>query len=77
MDEHLAIDGGTPVRDKFLIFGSPDIREPEIQEVVDSLRGGWPGTGPRVARFEEDFRAYVGARTRSPSPPARPGSISR
>ncbi len=61
-DEKLAIDGGRPVRDSFLVFGSPDIREPEIQEVVDSLRCGWPGTGPRVARFEEDFRAYIGAK---------------
>jgi len=62
LNEKLAIDGGQPVREKFLIFGSPDIREPEIQEVVDALRGGWPGTGPRVARFEEEFRTYVGAR---------------
>ena len=60
--ERLAIDGGHPVREKFLIFGSPDIREPEIQEVVEALRGGWPGTGPRVARFEEAFRAYIGCR---------------
>jgi dTDP-4-amino-4,6-dideoxygalactose transaminase len=62
MMQKLAIDGGTPVRDEFLIFGSPDIREPEIEEVVDALRGGWPGTGPRVARFEEAFRSYVGAK---------------
>ncbi|MFB3910258.1 MAG: DegT/DnrJ/EryC1/StrS family aminotransferase [Candidatus Eisenbacteria bacterium] len=62
MNEKLAIEGGRPVRDEFLIFGSPDIREPEIAEVVEALRSGWPGTGPRVARFEEAFRAYVGAR---------------
>jgi dTDP-4-amino-4,6-dideoxygalactose transaminase len=58
----LAIDGGPPVRESFLIFGSPDIREPEIEEVVDSLRCGWPGTGPKVARFEEAFRDYIGAK---------------
>ena len=62
MDERLAIEGGRPVRGELLIFGSPDIREEEIQEVVESLRCGWPGTGPRVARFEEAFREYVGAR---------------
>ena len=62
MDEKLAIEGGSPVREKFLIFGNPDIREEEIQEVVETLRSGWPGTGPRVARFEEDFRGYVGAK---------------
>jgi len=62
VDERLAIDGGRPVRESFLIFGNPDIREPEIQEVVDALRSGWPGTGPRVARFEEEFRNYIGCR---------------
>jgi dTDP-4-amino-4,6-dideoxygalactose transaminase len=62
LDEKLAIEGGSPVREKFLIFGNPDIREEEIQEVVETLRSGWPGTGPRVARFEEDFRGYVGAK---------------
>ncbi len=61
MSDKLALDGGTPIRDSFLIFGSPDIREEEIAEVVDSLRCGWPGTGPRVARFEEEFRSYIGA----------------
>ena len=62
LKEALAVEGGSPVRDSFLIFGSPDIREPEIQEVVETLRSGWPGTGPRVARFEEEFRNYVGAK---------------
>jgi dTDP-4-amino-4,6-dideoxygalactose transaminase len=62
LKEALAIDGGRPVRDSFLIFGSPDIREEEIQEVVDTLRSGWPGTGPRVARFENAFRDYIGCK---------------
>lgn len=50
-----------PVRppDRFLVFGAPLIGEAEIEEVVDSLRGGWLGTGPKVARFERDFAAYV------------------
>ncbi len=51
----------TSGRDKFLVFGAPDIQEPEIEEVVDSLRSGWLGTGPKVERFENDFRAYKGA----------------
>lgn len=59
--EKLAMDGGTPVREDFLIFGSPDIREDEIGEVVATLRSGWVGTGPRVGRFEEAFRDYIGA----------------
>jgi len=52
-----------PVRDPddFLVFGSPLVGEAEVEEVVDSLRRGWPGTGPKAARFEEAFRAYKGA----------------
>ncbi|MBV9180550.1 MAG: DegT/DnrJ/EryC1/StrS family aminotransferase, partial [Acidobacteria bacterium] len=32
-----------------------------IDEVVGTLRSGWITTGPRTARFEEDFRRYVQA----------------
>jgi dTDP-4-amino-4,6-dideoxygalactose transaminase len=50
-----------PVRtkDRFLVFGSPAIEEAEIQEVVQVMRSGWLGTGPRVAQFERDFATYV------------------
>jgi dTDP-4-amino-4,6-dideoxygalactose transaminase len=51
-----------PVRDSYLIFGSPQILEPEIEEVLATLRSGWLGTGPRVASFEEKFGEYIGAR---------------
>lgn len=47
-----------PVRDTFLVFGAPQIAEAEIEEVVDSLRSGWLGTGPKVAQFEHDFAHY-------------------
>src|SRR5262245_56655313 len=50
------------VRKQFLVFGSPALGEAEIQEVVETLRSGWIGTGPRVGRFEEVFRQYIGAR---------------
>lgn len=52
-----------PVRpkEKFLVFGSPVIGEDEIDEVVASMKSGWLGTGPKVARFEEDFRNYKDA----------------
>lgn len=49
-------------RKNFLIFGSPLIEEPEIRDVVSSLRSGWLGTGPKVHRFEEQFKAYKGTR---------------
>jgi len=48
-------------RDKFLVFGAPAIEEAEISEVVATLKSGWLGTGPKVARFEEDFRNYKAA----------------
>jgi dTDP-4-amino-4,6-dideoxygalactose transaminase len=50
------------MRDDFLVFGSPLIGEAEIAEVVDSLRSGWIGTGPKVQRFERMLEAYIGAR---------------
>lgn len=45
-------------RDRFLVFGSPMIGEAEIDEVVSSLRSGWLGTGPKVERFENQFKIY-------------------
>lgn len=56
-----AVAGGRPVRQDYLVFGSPDIRQPEIDEVVATLKSGWIGTGPRTARFEEAFRRYTGS----------------
>jgi len=56
-----ACAGGRPVRREYLVFGSPDIREEDIAEVVAALRSGWIGTGPRTSAFEEAFRRYVGA----------------
>jgi dTDP-4-amino-4,6-dideoxygalactose transaminase len=49
-------------REQPIPFGSPSIGEAEIAEVVATLRSGWLTTGPRVARFEELFAAYVGTR---------------
>jgi dTDP-4-amino-4,6-dideoxygalactose transaminase len=48
------------MRGTFLVFGQPLIGEAEINEVLDSLRNAWLGTGPKVARFERDFAAYKG-----------------
>jgi dTDP-4-amino-4,6-dideoxygalactose transaminase len=46
----------------YIVFGSPLIGDDEIAEVVATLRSGWLGTGPKVRRFEEMFRDYVGAK---------------
>jgi len=58
-----AIAGGKPVREKnrYLVFGEPALGDAEIAEVVETLRSGWIGTGPRVARFARDFASYSGA----------------
>jgi dTDP-4-amino-4,6-dideoxygalactose transaminase len=56
----LAIDGGTPVRQEFLVFGQPVLGEEEINEVVATLRSRWIGTGPKTLQFERDFAAYTG-----------------
>jgi dTDP-4-amino-4,6-dideoxygalactose transaminase len=59
--EDLAIEGGRPTRDEFLIFGAPFLGPEEIDEVVATLRSGWIGTGPKVLEFETRFAEYVGA----------------
>jgi dTDP-4-amino-4,6-dideoxygalactose transaminase len=47
------------MRDSFLVFGRPVIGEDEIAEVVESLRSGWIGTGPKVQRFETMLAEYL------------------
>lgn len=47
------------MRKSYLVFGSPLIEEEEINEVEATLRSGWIGTGPKVERFEEDFKKFI------------------
>lgn len=49
------------MRESFLTFGAPQITEEDIAEVVDTLRSGWIGTGPKVLRFEAAFADLLGA----------------
>ena len=35
-----------------LIFGQPHIEKKEISEVLNTLKSGWLGTGPKVQKFE-------------------------
>lgn len=53
----------SPIRskDRFLVFGSPAVEDAEIEEVVATMKSGWLGTGPKVARFEQNFKAYKDA----------------
>jgi len=57
----LAINGGTPVRSKYLPYGRQSVDDSDIQSVVDVLRSDWLTTGPKVAEFEETFAERVGA----------------
>ena len=59
-----AIKGGTPVRKKenYLVFGEPYIGREEIEEVIRTLESCWVGTGPKVSRFEEMVKEYLGAK---------------
>ena len=50
------------MRKKFLTFGSPLIEEAEINEVKDTLKSGWLGTGPKTKLFEENFSKYSNAK---------------
>lgn len=43
-----------------LVFGQPLISDEEIQEVTDSMRRAWLGTGPKVHAFEKEFARYKG-----------------
>jgi len=49
-----------PEKQPFIVFGAPQIEQDEIDEVIDSMRASWLGTGPKVARFEREFAAYKG-----------------
>ncbi|MCR5866952.1 DegT/DnrJ/EryC1/StrS aminotransferase family protein [Aquincola sp. J276] len=44
----------------FLPFALPEIGDEEIAEVVDTLKSGWVTTGPKTARFEREFSAFLG-----------------
>src|SRR6266478_3294791 len=40
----------------------PYVGQEEEQAVIQSLRSGWLSQGQRVAQFEQEFAAYVGAK---------------
>lgn len=50
-----------PWREKYLIYGAPDLGREEYEEVIACLDSRWMGTGPRTARLEREFREYIGA----------------
>ena len=46
------------MKSDYIVFGKPSIEKDEINEVVDSLRSNWLGTGPKVKKFETQFSNY-------------------
>ena len=57
----LAIDGGTPVREKLLPYGKQFIDQEDIDAVIDVLKSDWLTTGPTIVKFEKVFSQHVGA----------------
>ncbi|MEO0082215.1 MAG: UDP-4-amino-4,6-dideoxy-N-acetyl-beta-L-altrosamine transaminase [candidate division WOR-3 bacterium] len=57
----LAIEGGSPVRDRLLPYGHQYLDEADVAAVTSVLRSDWLTTGPRVAEFEAAFAKAVGA----------------
>lgn len=49
------------MNEPYIPFARPDYSEEEVQEVADAIRSGWVTTGPRTAKFEVEFKKYVGA----------------
>ncbi|MHA2621361.1 MAG: DegT/DnrJ/EryC1/StrS family aminotransferase [bacterium JZ-2024 1] len=50
-----------PIRSSMLPFFVPSISEGEIEEVAQTLKSGWLTQGEKVAEFEEQLKAIVGA----------------
>ncbi len=46
----------------FVPFGAPHFSKQEERAVLETLRSGWVGMGPKTIAFEGAFGAYVGAR---------------
>ncbi len=48
------------MKNDFLQFHKPFISEEEVDEIVDTVRSGWIGMGPKTIRFENNFTEYIG-----------------
>ena len=60
--EKPAIEGGIPVREDFLPYGTQWLNEKEINEVIESLKSNWITTGPKMRKFEENFKNHIGCK---------------
>ncbi|MBN1800514.1 MAG: UDP-4-amino-4,6-dideoxy-N-acetyl-beta-L-altrosamine transaminase [Candidatus Lokiarchaeota archaeon] len=62
MVEKPAIEGGSPIRETFLPYGTQWIDEAEINEVIEVLKSNWITTGPKMRLFEENFKEFRGSK---------------
>ncbi|MGC1650078.1 MAG: UDP-4-amino-4,6-dideoxy-N-acetyl-beta-L-altrosamine transaminase, partial [Candidatus Sulfotelmatobacter sp.] len=60
--ETLALHGGEPVRATLLPYGRQGLDAVDVQAGGEVLKSAWLTTGPKIAEFEEQFAAWVGAR---------------
>lgn len=49
-------------RENFLVYGAPLLEQEEMDEVMDTIRSGWLGTGPKTKKFEKMMCEYTGAK---------------
>lgn len=62
MKGKLAVYGGKPVRNTYLSYGKQWIDDDDINSVIETLKGDYLTTGPKVKEFEEKVAQYVGAK---------------
>jgi len=62
MTNTLAINGGKPVREKYLPYAQQWIDDADIKNVIDTLKSDYLTTGPKVKQFEEKIANYVEAK---------------
>jgi len=60
--EKLAINGGKPVRSKFLPYGHQWINDEDIKSVIEVLKSDWITQGPKIKEFEEAIAKFTGAK---------------
>lgn len=58
-NNQLALEGGEKVRENFLVFSAPIVEEEAIESVIESLRSGWIGTGPKNRQFAQDLSEFL------------------
>ena len=62
LENKLAINGGKPVRNKYLPYGHQWIDEDDINLMKEVLKSDWITQGSKIKEFEEAVAAYVGSK---------------